>query len=444
MMKMCKTVLAAILSAAMLMSITACGANGNTAVNTAGDTVKTSQDTTKPVGTTKLTMWHIQTQENVAAIIDASMDRFAKDNPGFEVEAIPMQNDPYKTKLITAMSANELPDIFIHWTGGPMASYIDSGVVYDITEFMNKDNYKDRFLDAAVNQAIYKDSIWAVPIENVSPALCFYNKDLFEKNGLQVPKTLDEFETVSDTFVKKGIIPVALANKTKWPGSIVYGYLLDRIAGPNAFADANNGVTGFDTADFKATATKMQDWAKKGYFGKDFNGIDYDAGQDRQLFYNDKAAMYIMGGWFMFTALGENPDFVKKIGVMQFPSNPDSKGKASEYIGTMGDNFYSVSKNSQNPEMAFKAITYLLDDQAVKDRIAAGKIPPLKDIVLTDDISKMISESASSATVMQLWLDQFLAPNDAELHKGELQKLMGGSITPDEYDANMTKGVQHK
>lgn len=440
-MKIRNTVLAAILSATMLLSITACGTNNNATGDTTGDT---TQDTTKPAGTTKLTMWHIQTQENVAAIIDASMDRFAKDNPGFEVEAIPMQNDPYKTKLITAMGANELPDIFMHWTGGPMVSYIDSGVIYDITEFMNKDNYKDRFLDAAVKQTIYKDSIWAVPVENVSPALTFYNKALFEKHGVQVPKTLDEFEAVSDKFLEKGIIPVALANKTKWPGSIVYGYVLDRIAGPTAFADANNGVTGFDTADFKATATKIQEWSKKGYFGNDFNGLDYDAGQDRQLFYNDKAAMYIMGGWFMFTALGENPDFVKNIGVMQFPANADSKGKASEYIGTMGDNFYSVSKNSKNPEMAFKAITYLLDEQSVKERIEAGKIPPLKDINLTDDISKMISDSASSATYMQLWLDQYLAPNDAELHKSELQKLLGGSITPDEYNTNMTKGLQHK
>jgi raffinose/stachyose/melibiose transport system substrate-binding protein len=93
--------------------------------------------------------------------------------------------------------------------------------------------------------------------------------------------------------------------------------------------------------------------------------------------------------------------------------------------------------------MAFKAITYLLDDQAVSERIAAGKIPPLKGLELTDEISRIISDSASSATYMQLWLDQYLAPEDAELHKDELQKLFGGSITPEQYNASMNK-VQHK
>lgn len=443
-MKVMNVVLSVILCVAMLFSLGACGTNKQTP----GDTTQQTQDTkgtqNKPGGTVKMTMWHIQTQENVTKIIDDSMARFAADNPGFEMEAIPYQNDPYKTKLITAMSANEMPDVFIHWTGGPMVSYIESGVIYDITEFMNKDNYKDKFLDAAIKQATYKDSIWAVPVENVSPALLFYNKVLFEENGVKVPTTLDEFEQVCDAFIGKNIIPIALANKTKWPGSIVYGYLLDRMAGPNAFADAYNGVTGFDTPDFNATAEKIQGWAKKGYFGNDFNGLDYDSGQDRQLFYNDEAAMYIMGGWFLFTALGENPDFANnKVGVMQFPANPDSKGKASEYIGTVGDNFYSVSKSSKNPEMAFKAITYLLDDQAVPERIAAGKIPPLKGLELTDEISRIISDSASSATYMQLWLDQYLAPEDAELHKDELQKLFGGSITPEQYNASMNK-VQHK
>ncbi len=433
-------IVAVILSLLVLATFSACGTNNNTT----GDTPQnTTENNGNKVETTKLTMWHIQTQENVAKIIDDSMARFAADNPGYEVEAVPMQNDPYKTKLITAMSANQLPDVFIHWTGGPMISYIQSDAIYDITDYMNEDNYKDRFLDAAIIQATYEDSIWAVPVENVAPALFFYNKQLFEENNLEVPKTFTEFEAVSDKFLDKNIIPLTLANKTKWPGSIVYGYVLDRIAGPDAFANANNGVTGFDTEDFQKAADKIQQWANKGYFGNDFNGLDYDSGQDRQLFYNGQAAMYIMGGWFMFTALGENPDFIENVGVAQFPVAEDGKGKASEYIGTMGDNFYSVSKNSKDPEMAFRAITYLLDDTAIEERIAAGKIPPLKGITLTDDISKMISDSASSATSMQLWLDQYLAPEAAELHKDELQKLFGGSITPEEYNENMEKGI-HK
>jgi raffinose/stachyose/melibiose transport system substrate-binding protein len=313
--------------------------------------------------------------------------------------------------------------------------------VYDITEFMEKDNYKDQFLDAAIKQAAYDGSIWAVPVENVTPAFFFYNKRVFEENSLEVPSTLEEFEAVSDKLLEKGIIPVALANRTKWTGSIFYAYVLNRIAGANAFADAYDGKRSFTDDDFLKAAQKIQEWSEKGYFGNDFNALDYDAGQDRQLLYNDKAAMYVMGSWFIFTAMGENPDFVDHIGIAEFPVAEDGKGRATDYIGTVGDNFYSVSANSKNPEMAFEAITYLLDDIAVEERIASGKIPPLKGVTLTDDINKLIADRVASATHMQLWLDQYLAPQQAELHKDELQKLYSGANSPAEYNEAMQEGI---
>jgi raffinose/stachyose/melibiose transport system substrate-binding protein len=432
MKKYTKSVLAALLASTMLLSVTACGGDSGKDTSDGGGTEG---------GTTKMTMWHIQTQENVATYIDEAMDRFAAANPGYEMEATAFQNDPYKTKLIAAMSANELPDVFIHWTGGPMKSYVDAGACYDITEFMEKDGYKDQFLDAAIEQATYKDSIWAVPVENVSPGLFFYNKAVFEQVGVEVPTTFAEFEAVSDKFLEAGIIPMALANKTKWTSSIIYGYVLDRIAGPTAFADAVDGKE-FAGDDYVKAAEIMQDWAEKGYFGPDFNGLDYDSGQDRQLLYNNQAAMYVMGGWFLFTAQGENPDFVENIGVAPFPTYEGGKGSATEYIGTIGDNFYSVSSSSKNPEMAFTAITYMLDEQGIKDRIESGKLPPLKDMTYTDEISKTISDAANSATHMQLWLDQYLAPEGAEIHKDAIQQLLGGSITPDEYNAKMTEAAK--
>lgn len=384
-----------------------------------------------------ITMWHIQTTETVAKTIEDSMARFEEANPGYKVEIVPMANDAYKTKLVTAMAAGELPDIFIHWTGGPMTSYVDAGMLYDLTDLMNQDGYKDIYLDAAITQATYKDSIWAVPVENVSPALMFYNKAMFEELGIAVPTTLDELEAACDTLLENDIIPFALANKTKWTGSIIYGYILDRIAGGDAFEKAYLGEASFTDEDYIKAAEKIQEWAEKGYFGDDFNALDYDSGQDRNLLYNDDAAMYIMGGWFLFTTTAENPDYIEKLGVMQFPVAEGGKGSAGDYIGTIGDNFYSVASTCEVPEMAFEAIKYLLDDQAVAERIEEGKIPPLKDVELTDDLSVIISDAAANAERMNLWLDQFLPNEQAEVHKDALQELLDGSIDAQEYGEMM-------
>ncbi|MCI9620547.1 MAG: extracellular solute-binding protein [Dorea sp.] len=419
--------------AALGVGMAGCSVN----TKTSGSSDDSAQDNTSTGDEKVITMWHIQTQDTVAKTIEDSMKRFEEANPGYKVDIVAMANDAYKTKLVTAMAAGELPDIFIHWTGGPMTSYVDADALYDLTDLMNADNYKDQFLDASIAQATYQDKIWAVPVENVSPALLYYNKEMFKEYDLNPPTTLDEFEQVCDTLLEKDVIPIALANKTKWTGSIIYGYILDRIAGAQAFEDGYNGEKSFTEDDYIKAAQKFQEWAEKGYFGDDFNALDYDSGQDRNLLYNDEAGMYIMGGWFLFTAQGEAPDYIDKIGIIQFPADTNGKGSAADYIGTIGDNFYSVAKSSKEPEMAFEAIKYLLDDTAVEERIAEGKIPPLKDIELTDDLSIAISDAAQSAEHMQLWLDQYLPNEQAEVHKDALQQLLDGSITPEEYGKMM-------
>jgi raffinose/stachyose/melibiose transport system substrate-binding protein len=386
---------------------------------------------------TTLTMWHIQTQENVAKTIQDSIDRFEAEYPDVHVEVVPMANDAYKTKLVTAMAAGELPDIFIHWTGGPMKSYVDNGLLYDMTELMNQDGYVDQFLPASIKQATYNDSIWAVPVENVSPALLSANTEILDELGLEIPETLDDFEAVCDALLENGKIPIALANKTKWTAAVIYGFILDRMAGPEAYANAVAGEASFTDEDYIAAAQKMQDWAQKGYFGPDFQALDYDSGQDRNLLYNGDAVFYIMGGWFLFTIQGENPDYLDKIKIVPFPANEDSKGSAGDYIGTIGDNFYSIASTCEAPEMAFKAITYLLDETAVEERIAEGKIPPLKDVELTDPLSIQISEAASSAENVILWCDQYVPNEQAEVLKDALQQMLDGNMTPEEFGEEM-------
>jgi raffinose/stachyose/melibiose transport system substrate-binding protein len=386
---------------------------------------------------TKLVFWHIQTTEPTPSIINDSMKRFMAANPQYDVQVVPMQNDAYKTKLKIAMASNTMPDIFISWSGGPMNEYIESGKVADITAYMNKNNYKSRFMDASVNQATYKGKIWAVPVENVSVSMFFYNKDIFAKYNLKVPKTLKELEAVCDTLKSNGIIPFSLANKTKWTGSMYYMYLVDRIGGSGAFANAVSRKGSFNDPAFTKAGQIIQDWVKKGYFNEGFNGTDEDSGQSRTLLYTEKAAMTLMGSWFISTVTGENKDFISKVGSFAFPAVEGGKGNANSVVGTVGDNFYSISKSCKDVAGAFKALTYLIDDTAVAKRIAAGKIPPVKTVKVSDPLLQEVLNSVKKAPSVQLWYDQYLPPVLGELHKDTSQALFGLSKTPEQVNAEM-------
>lgn len=437
--KVIKKSLAAALAAAMTISIAGCG-GGKTAESTTstGTAATTSTSSTTASGEkVTLNLWHIQTTDPMPGIIEDSMKRFSADNPNCEVVVTPMQNDAFKTKLQIAMSSNSTPDIFPHWTGGPMNQYADSSKIADLTTFMNENDYKGRFMDAAINQVTYKDKLWAVPVENTSVAMMFYNKDLFAKYNLQVPKTISELEKVCDTLKSNGIIPFSLANKTQWTGSMWYCYLVDRFGGASAFTNAANRTGSFENEAFTQAGTKLQEWVKKDYFNKGFNGTDEDSGQSRTLLYTGKAAMTLMGSWFLSTVGGENKEFLDKVGSFAFPAADTGKGDPNACLGTVGDNFYSVAANSKDAAAAFKAITYMIDDIAAKKRIEAGRIPPIKGVTVSDPRLQEVLAAVEKAPTVQLWYDQYLSPEMAQLHKDTSQALFGLQKTPEQVNKEM-------
>lgn len=390
---------------------------------------------------TKLTLWHIQTG-TMASCLENSAKRFMEENPQYEVEVVQMQNDSYKQKLSMAMSAGETPDIYIHWGGSSMIDYVEAGQCADLTEFMEKDNYKDQFVDAGIEQCTYDGKIYAMPVENISVAGIFYNKDIFEEYDLEEPETLTELEAICDKLVEEGIAPFALANATKWTGSMYYQYFATRKGGLEPFQNAAAGTGSFEDEAFVYAGEKIQEWVDKGYFNEGFNGMDDDSGQARQLFYTGQAAMDLMGSWFPGTVLGENPDFIDHVGFFPFPALEDSEVDQTLCVGTVGDNLYSISENCEDKEGAFKLLQSLLDEEAQVERKSFGKIVPLKNFEAEDELTQEILDTVNAAAGIQLWYDQYLPSEVAEVHKSTSQEIFGNLITPEEANKEMQQAMQ--
>lgn len=390
----------------------------------------------------EITLWEIQTEDSMRDIFADSIARFEADHPGYKVNDVVYANEDYKQKIAIALGSNTAPDVFVTWTGGGMKEYIEAGRIADLTEYMNKDDYKDYFMDAAITQATEDDKIWAVPVENCSIAAFFYNKALFEEYNIEVPTTLEEFEQVCDTFLENGITPFVIPNKTKYFASMLYMYLVDRQAGPELFESAaNGGERTFEDPIFTWADEKMQEWAEKGYFGEGYNGLDGETGLHRTMFYNDECAMLLDGSWCVSMFYNEAPDFVDNIGVFSFPTIDGGEGDPDNLVGTLGDNFYCVNSEAVDTEMSFELIKYLIDETAVEQRIAAGRIPPTKNATAENDINTELLGLLQKAQHIQLWYDQYLLSDAAEIHKDSLQALVGLSMTPEEYNKAMLDAV---
>src|SRR5262249_6035776 len=278
------------------------------------------------------------------------------------------------------------------WGGGTLREYVKANQVADLTPYMSKDNYKDRFLDAAFTQITFDGKIYGVPIENTSLAVIFYNKAIFQKFNLTPPQTYDELLKVIHTLKQNGVAPFALANKPKWPGSMYFMYLVDRLGGPETFAKAaaHDGAT-FEDPVFIEAGRRIQDLVKAGAFQEGFNGLDFDPGGTRALLYSGKAAMELMGTWQSSTIKGENPEFYNNnLGLFPFPAIKEGKGDPKDIVGTVGDNFYAIASTCKTPGEAFTLLQYMIDDTSVDLRGKAGRVPPVKGFKSDDPMLQQI------------------------------------------------------
>ena len=379
-----------------------------------------------------LEFWSIQVDGDAPAVVQRAVDRFIEANPKMKVNITFVSNDAYKQRLAVAMAADQTPDLFFSWTGGPMYEYVNNGQIADLTSFMDANNYKDKFLDAAIAQGSYQGKIWGFPMTNVGVCSVFYNKEIFERLRLQVPTTIGELETVCRTLIANRITPFTLANKTQWTGSMYFMFLATRRGGVQPFINAVDGSGTFLDPAFIYAGDKIQQWVRNNYFLPGFNGLDWDAGQARAPLYRGETAMLIMGSWFVHQAKSESPEFFEKMGIFSFPRDENGVGDANSVIGTVGDNFYHVSSASKNKAKAFELLTFFLDEEGIKDTLNDGRIPPVKGVTLEDPLLAELFSMVQKAPDMQLWYDQSLSPEVADVHKITSQEIFGLTLTSQE------------
>lgn len=379
---------------------------------------------------------------SIEAQYEAAAARY-KEKTGNDVELTLIYNESYKDKLKVSIAADAAPDIFAHWGGGPMISYIENEQIIDLTDYMNEDGFIDKWIESSIQMGTYDDHIYALAAGGdmmVQPL--FYNKELFEQYDLEIPTTIDELEQVCDTFVENGIIPFTLANMNKWPGSAYFMYLVDRFGhGSEEFVNAANRTNdgSFENEVFVRAFTKIQEWVEKGYFPEGCNGLDNSTGQDRQLLYTGQAAMFIYPTSVIAIIKEEMPDFIEKMGITYFPTEADDPDGKTRVVGSAGSNFFSISKNCEHPEAAFEFLKELASDETVEDMLTVGRCVPVKGIVekVTDPLRQEALALLENATYVQLAYDQYLSPEMAECFKDTLQEVYGLTITPEAAAAAM-------
>ncbi|MCM3693427.1 ABC transporter substrate-binding protein [Neobacillus niacini] len=382
-----------------------------------------------------LNLWHFDPGKREEVYFKA-IERFEKEHPNVTVKPLLIPNDKYKQRLVVAMAGKNAPDVFASWGGGYLQEFADSDKLVDLTD---KDIDYSRFVDVALENSKFGDKVYGLPL-GISTYQFYYNKEIFEKNGIEVPKTYNELLESIDVLKKAGLYPIALANQPQWPGAFYLMYLADRIGGEDVFKSAYNREGGsFADSTYVKAGEMIQDLVDREAFNPGFNGLPYDAGAARQMIYTGKAAMMLMTSGFVNNVRDEFPEFEKKMGVFQFPALEDGKGDSTNISAGISP-VWSISKSSKQQELSVELINELTSvETGTAYADMSGTPVAIKGVEPKDEYVKTFTEWINAANSIQFPYDQTLAPELAQLHKETTFKLFGKTMTPKEAAEAMEK-----
>jgi raffinose/stachyose/melibiose transport system substrate-binding protein len=432
-----RTAAMAISAAALSISLAACGSSGPAGSTSAGSGTATMWGLTggnQPVLQKSVAAWN-----SAHADQNIKLDFFA--------------NDAYKTKVRTAVGAGEGPTFIYGWGGGVLKSYVDAGQVEDLSAFIKENpQVKDRYLPSVLKNGEINGKTYALPNNNVQPVVLYYNKEVFDKIGAQAPKTWDELMALVPKFKEAGIAPFSLGGQSKWPDLMWLEYLVERIGGPEVFANiAANKADAWSDPAVSQALTKIQELVDAGGFVNGFSSIAADSNADQALLYTGKAAMVLQGGWIYQGMKKDAADFVSsgKLGFTTFPTISGGKGDPANVVGNPS-NFWSISAKATD-EQKKAALNYVKDgmftDTDTDALISSGAVPVVNGIDSKlaaspdKDFLTFVYGLAKGAPSFTLSWDQALSPAQGDAMLSNLDQIFLKKITPEQFVSTMNATI---
>ncbi|WP_298825932.1 extracellular solute-binding protein [uncultured Planococcus sp.] len=369
-------------------------------------------------------------------VVNEIIAEYEEENEGVSIDLEVLSNEQYKDKLRVLSTSGDLPDVGLTWAAGFLEPYVGGNMFAPLDDVIEED-LSDAFVPGTTEAYAMEGSTYGLPLE-LNIVSLYYNKAMFEEQGITPPETYEELETAVKEFNDAGIQPIALGNRDSWTGSMWYMYLADRIGGADVLNKAIDRSGSFEDPALVEAAAKTQELVDMGAFVNGFNGLaDEEA---KSMFMSGQAPMYLIATWDLpnFTTNESVPqEFRDSIGYLNFPT-VEGQGDMSSFVGGPGVGLF-VAEESEVKEEAKDFASYFVKAWGEEAVTKAGVIPATKVDAESLDLPEMyvdILNELNGATNITLFADVQMSPDVAQVHLDSIQALFGNQITPEEFAKN--------
>lgn len=287
-------------------------------------------------------------------------------------EATSAAGDAFKTKVNADFASGNEPDVVYGFNGEIGRPICESGkVITWEDELKNDQTWAANFLPGPLESGKFEKKLYCLPYLGFFEGM-WVNKDVFENNGLQVPKTYEDIVKAIPVLREKGITPIACSFAEE-PHYIIETFLLSM-----------GGKAGHDNPFDESWAPALnliKDLYEKKAFTED--ALTIKQASCAELFANKKAAMFVSGSW-------SGGQFKEKenTAVIPLPLVPGGKANPTDIIGGAGTGWYLVKKlNEEKNGAGMKFIKYMTSPEVIAKFVAVSGVNCIKCDVKAD--SKM-------------------------------------------------------
>lgn len=298
----------------------------------------------------------------------ALIGRFEAANPGTTIRLDVMPFGQFYQQVDTRLAGRQGPDLF-RVTYQQFGRYATSGAAVDLSDYV-EDGYGDAFTPAVWSAVNHDGAPYALPHHTDTFAL-YYNADMLEEAGIQVPTSLDTAWTWAQ-FIESaralkerrlGNYPFAMS----WQNGSVHRWMMYLYQHGGRLLDDDLSASRINSPEGVGTIRWTQSWFQEGLVPP---STSLKSGERIQnLFVNGITPMMLNGNWQIPFVQEQMTRF--RWGVTYLPRDV---AMADDLGGTCA----AVSRDSRNPEAAAAFLRFMVDEENMRDFVSSAQFLPVR------------------------------------------------------------------
>ena len=379
--------------------------------------------------------FHRWPNEPKNSYINSLIDEFEAANPDIDIVSDCVLNDSYKEKIRVLVSTDALPDVFFSWSGVFGENLTRSGRVLALDDVMARDSeWSSQIVEGQWAPFNYNGKQYGAPWSMDGKAF-FYNVDVFNELGIEIPTTLNELYAVCEKLKENGYDePISAGFSAPWAVSHYLGTICQRVVDPEVLAKDYTG--GGDFSD-PAYIEALNIFKKLGeYMTSDPCSVDHEFARNA----------FIMGVSPMcYMQLAEmkymRDDEELNYAFFNFPAVEDGKGDPGQLTGAPEGMMISATAKPEVQEAAIKFMEFVISKEGGHRMIAeCGELSCVKgawDETNCDEKQLEAIDLILAATEPAVWQDCATEATIANAFMTGGQLLLTGDMTAEDVMASV-------